>query len=83
LNYTQNTFHISDESGSDQRIIEHFLYQPNDYLVLKTATPCEEGKFYNFTATGFQGILGDDIYGLYKSEYLTESGDPRYEVFHS
>jgi len=33
---------------------------------------------YNFTANSFQGILGDDMYGLYKSEYMNEKGEKRY-----
>jgi len=48
--------------------------------VIQTETSCEEGKTYNFTAKGFQGILGDDLYGLYKSEYVNENGEHRLNI---
>jgi len=77
LNYTDNGFTIFEEDGTEQKIINSFFYLPNDYLVLQTEAPCEEGKMYNFTAANFQGILGDDMYGLYKSEYMNEKGEER------
>jgi len=78
LNYTDNGFTIFDEVGAEQKIIKSFFYLPNEYLVLQTEAPCQEGKMYNFTANSFQGILGDDMYGLYKSEYTNENGEKRY-----
>ena len=78
LNYTDNGFTIFENDGVEQKIIKSFFYLPNEYLVLQTEAPCQEGKMYNFTANSFQGILGDDMYGLYKSEYMNEKGEKRY-----
>jgi len=80
LTYPTNSFEISDESGTQQTIERFFFYEDNDYLVLETVAPCQSGAKYTFKAPSFHGELGDDLYGLYKSEYVNEEGENRWNT---
>uniref|UniRef100_H2YKR8 Aminopeptidase n=1 Tax=Ciona savignyi TaxID=51511 RepID=H2YKR8_CIOSA len=44
------------------------------YIVIKTTSPCEAGKMYTMFADDFTGELGDDLTGIYRSEYKNEAG---------
>ncbi|CAK8692596.1 unnamed protein product [Clavelina lepadiformis] len=78
LNYTENSFVLYDETEGKELTIDSIeFFRPNEYLIIRTATPCVEGNTYNLTANEFQGELADDLNGIYRSEYDNIEGDHR------
>uniref|UniRef100_H2YKR7 Aminopeptidase n=1 Tax=Ciona savignyi TaxID=51511 RepID=H2YKR7_CIOSA len=65
---------IKDNAGNDFPIESVNFVAINEYIVIKTTSPCEAGKMYTMFADDFTGELGDDLTGIYRSEYKNEAG---------
>ena len=81
MNYTdswKNNFQIIDVNDGTELIVNDVdLYERNEYLILKTEKSCVKGHEYNLSIASFSGELGDDLDGLYRSEYVDEYGRNR------
>ena len=63
---------VTDNAG--QTIDDAFFYQPNDYMVVTLKEECVAGHTYRMSISEFSGELGDDLDGLYRSEYVDDFG---------
>ena len=69
---------IEDVADNEtQTIDDAFLYQPNDYMVVTLKEECVAGHTYRMIISEFFGELGDDLDGLYRSEYVDEFGQKK------
>ena len=65
--------------GTALSIVDYMLYPKNEYIVVTTESPCVKDHVYEMSADNFWGELGDDLTGLYRSEYVNEKGENRYK----
>ena len=78
--YPDGTEHVrirDVNSSAEQTINDVWFYEPNYYMIVDLAEDCKEGADYKIEFTDFWGELGDDLNGLYRSEYVNEDGETR------
>ena len=78
--YPDGTEHVritEVNSSAEQTVIDVWFYEPNYYMIVDLAEDCNEGTDYKIEFTNFRGELGDDLNGLYRSEYVNEDGETR------
>ena len=63
--------------NAEQTIVDAFLFEENDYMVVTLDENCVEGYTYRMSISEFFGELGDDLDGLYRSEYVNELGEKK------
>uniref|UniRef100_H2XYF3 Aminopeptidase n=1 Tax=Ciona intestinalis TaxID=7719 RepID=H2XYF3_CIOIN len=68
---------FEDKTSSEVTVESNTPYRPNQYIVIKTSSPCVVGDTYTMVADSFHGELGDDLTGIYRSEYDNEFGEHR------
>ena len=64
-------------SAEQITISDVWFYEPNDYMIVNLTEDCTAGTDYEIVFTEFWGELGDDLDGLYRSEYVNEAGETR------
>ena len=60
--------------NAEQTITNAELYDANQYMVVTLENSCVEGHRYRMNVSEFRGELGEDLDGLYRSEYINEFG---------
>ena len=70
---------LEDSTGEELEILESFEYEPHQFWVIKPKLELKPSNNYTLLME-FHGNLRGGIKGLYLSEYVTKSGEKRYNV---
>ena len=68
---------VDKSDNSEPAIADVMFYERNAYIVVTLESACVEGHIYEISFSDFWGELGDDLDGLYRSEYVNENGENR------
>nr|XP_054753932.1 aminopeptidase N-like [Lytechinus pictus] len=75
LNYSVESFRFLKEGGNEEVTLNGppTFYEKNDYLVLRTVSPLDQGTRYSLSMQ-YVTVFNANLLGLYQGKYVTSQG---------